>query len=145
VTRLALVPPPSIPAPVYWNATVLDAHDGDTLRVLVDRGDDDRSEWTIRVLGCAARELADPGGFEARGATLARAPIGSTVVLARLGDDKYGGRHLAAVYVDRDGQPVNLAEWLVADGWAAPWDGRGTQPKPSWPRVTTRVDLPVAA
>jgi endonuclease YncB( thermonuclease family) len=147
VTALALVPPPTVPAPVYWNATVLDVHDGDTMHVRVDRGNDDTSEWSIRVRGAACRELADPGGFEARGATLARACIGATVVLAGLGDDKYGGRHLATVYVDRGAEVVDLADWLIEDGWASAWDGTGPQPKPAWPRVARprSAEQPLAA
>jgi endonuclease YncB( thermonuclease family) len=123
---------------VWHNATVIDWHDGDTCRVLVDRGDDDRSEWMVRVLGAATRELGEPGGIEARAALLRMLPPGSPVVLAALDDDKYGGRHLARVFHQHEGAAVDLAARLIAEGWACPWDGRGAQPKPSWPRRTRR-------
>lgn len=50
--------------------------------------------------------------------------------------DKYGGRYLA--HVDLAGVG-DIAELLVAEGWAVPWDGRGPQPEPPWPREEVTV------
>jgi endonuclease YncB( thermonuclease family) len=144
--RLALVPPLTVPAARYVNATLVEVHDGDTFRCLADRLDDDLSEWNIRVLGAAANELDDPGGPEAGVDLARRLPVGTAVVLAGLRPDKYGGRHLARVfYAAPDGTVLDLAEQLVLDGWAAPWDGKGEQPRPAWPRIPTVVEQPLAA
>lgn len=144
MTRLALVPPLTVPAPLYVNATVVEVHDGDTIRVLADRGDDDLSEWNVRVRGCAAIELDDPGGDEARLDLVRRLPVGTPVVLGHLRPDKYGNRRLAFVFYADAGVVRRLDEQLVVEGWAAPWDGTGEQPRPAWPRPTCD-DLPVAA
>lgn len=133
---LRLLPP--VPAPEQWNATVDEVggwHDGDTVRVIVDRGDGDFSRWAIRLLGASCRELADEGGPEARDALAALLPAGTPVVLVDERPDKYGGRHLARVVVDLGAGSVDLAEHLIAEGWALPWDGKGEQPKPAWPRA----------
>jgi endonuclease YncB( thermonuclease family) len=128
---------PPVPAPFVFNATVISWHDADTGRFYVDRGDRDYSVWTIRLVGCAARELSAPGGLEARDDLMRRLPPGVAVVLATVKPDKYGGRLLATVTYLRDGQPADLATDLIADGWAAPWDGSGKQPQPPWPRLSS--------
>lgn len=123
---------PSVPVPFVFNAWVDEWHDGDTVACRVDRGDRDYSLWPVRLLGCAARELSDLGGPEAGAECARRWPPGTPVVLITVKPDKYGGRKLARVIA---AGPVDIAAALIADGWAAPWDGRGTQPKPSWPPV----------
>jgi endonuclease YncB( thermonuclease family) len=128
-----IVPPP-VPAPFYFNAWVLEWHDADTLIAKVDRGMRDYSTWNVRCLGYAARELSDPGGPEAWEELSRRWPPGSPVVLATVKPDKYGGRNLARVTVLHNRQPRDLAEVLCAEGWASPWNGKGKQPKPPWPR-----------
>lgn len=126
---------PPVPAPFLYNGQVIDVHDGDSLRVYVDRGMRDYSVWAIRLLGCNARELSMDGGPEARDEVMRRLPPGSAVVLATVKPDKYGERKDAAVfYADTDGTVHDLVADLIRDGWAAPWDGRGTQPVPPWPR-----------
>lgn len=123
--------------PAYTYAAMVTAvHDGDTITVSVDLG------WhvilfgqDIRLLGCNARELAQPGGPEA-GAHLAAllaqvAPAPTRVTIHTVKPDKYGGRYDAAVTLP-DG--TDLVTQLIADGWAAAWDGKGTKPVPPWPR-----------
>jgi endonuclease YncB( thermonuclease family) len=139
--RLLTLPP--VPAPSVLNGRVTGWHDGDTVHVIVDRLDDDFSEWSVRVRGLACLELGEPGGPETRDRVAALAPAGTPVVLVGLDDDKYGGRKLATIVVDLGAGSVDLAEYLVLDGWALPWDGRGEQPKLPWPRVAPA--LPVAA
>lgn len=95
----------------------------------------DSSTWSVRLLGCAARELADPGGTAARDWLRGLLPAGAPVVLGTVKPDKYGGRVDAAVWYEAlPGAVVNLADTLIREHWAAPWDGRGAQPKPPWPR-----------
>jgi len=126
---------PPVPAPFLFNGQVIDVHDGDSLRVYVDRGMRDYSVWAIRLLGCNARELSMPGGKEARDELMRRLPPGSAVVLATVKPDKYGERKDAAVfYADADGTVHDLVADLIADGWAAPYSGSGTMPIPPWPR-----------
>jgi endonuclease YncB( thermonuclease family) len=125
---------PTIPAPLYENGTVEGWHDGDTAYVWVDRGRGDYSRRKVRVRGAATRELAEPGGPETLAHLSTLIPTGTPVVLVDLDDDKYGGRTLATVVVDLGHGPEDLAEVLVADRWAMPWDGRGQQPRIPWPR-----------
>ena len=72
---------PQIPAPFVYNATVIEWHDADTGLFRVDRGMRDYSTWSIRILGCAARKLEEPGGTEARDWLRNHLPAGHPVVL----------------------------------------------------------------
>jgi hypothetical protein len=139
VRGAAAVPEP-VPAPQRFNGTVVDHHDGDTFFAdvnfeiygLISH------RMGIRLVGAAARELSDPGGKEARDALMARPgmTLGSPVVLTVVRYDKYGGRMDAVVsYRGADGKSHDLAADLIADQWAAPWDGKGKQPQPPWPRT----------
>lgn len=117
--------------PAYqYAAQVISVHDGDTCEVNIDMGFKLwLCEQPIRLLGCNAIELKDPGGVEARD-NLAGILTGAQVVLRTVKPDKYGGRMLAAIWLgDRD-----IVAELIASGWAAPWDGKGVKPVPSWPR-----------
>jgi endonuclease YncB( thermonuclease family) len=109
-------------------------HDGDTVTVWVRRGGTDYSRWNVRVRGAATRELDEPGGPETAEHVNRLIAAGTPVALVDVRDDKYGGRKLATVVVDLGDGPQNLAEVLVADRWAMPWDGRGRQPRIPWPR-----------
>lgn len=86
----------------------------------------------IRLLGCNAIELADPGGKESQ-ANLARLlPVGSVVTLQTVAADKWGTRWDAAVTLP-DG--TQLVPSLIEAGWLAAWDGNGPKPTPVWPRA----------
>lgn len=129
-------PPPAVPVPFWYNAEILEWHDGDTVLCRVDRGVRDYSMWSIRLAGCALRELDDPGGPEALEEVNRRLPPGSKVVLSTLKPDKYGDRKDARIWHrGADGRLTELSGDLIADGWAAFWTGRGAQPKPPWPRA----------
>lgn len=118
------------PAYVY-GATVKRVIDGDTLAVDVDLGFHVRSVMLCRLSGLNARELSQDGGPDARDNLLLLTPPGTPVVLRSVRADKYAGRFDAIVYLP-DGSDLNAA--LIEQGWAAPWDGRGTRPVPVWPR-----------
>jgi hypothetical protein len=55
------------PTPALWRVKVLEVHDGDTVHLLVDRGDEDDSRWWTRLKDVFAPELAQTGGPECRG------------------------------------------------------------------------------
>jgi micrococcal nuclease len=118
-----------------YTATVVRVVDADTLRVDVDLG---FGVWlrnqSIRLLGCNARELSEPGGKEARDHLTALLPVGRTVTIRSVKADKYGDRYDAQVTLP-DG--ADLVRQLTNDGWVAPWTGTGERPVPAWPRQPT--------
>ena len=119
-------------------ATINEVHDGDTLYGYVDQG---IGQWNhgaakngigLRLNGCNARELSEPGGIEARDNLAALVPVGSVVPITSVSWDKYSNR-LDVTITLADG--TDLVSKLIADGWAAAWDGTGARPVPAWPRV----------
>lgn len=122
-----------------WRGTITGLHDGDTVWIdYADMGAGHRwyplsgTHWLIRLAGIAARELADDGGKEAAANLATLLPVGTKVWLRTVKPDHYGNRLDAYLHLP-DGTNVN--DKLVADGWALPWNGQGTQPKPAWPRL----------
>jgi endonuclease YncB( thermonuclease family) len=117
-------------APVFgpWQATVVDVHDGDTVRVLIDLGFSVRYAADVRLLGLNAIELGDPGGIEAKAHL--QGLLTGPVTVSTVKPDKYGGRY-DAVLTTADG--ANINNKMVADGYAAPWNGAGPKPVPPWP------------
>lgn len=135
-----------IPTPFLYNATVVSVHDGDTIYVVVDRGmydytGSEKKPVPIRLDGAAARELADPGGKDARDFVAHLLPEGTPLVLETVKPDKYAPRWRARVRFILDGREQDLTDYLIHEGWAVAWNGTGTQPKPAWPRVP----MPMAA
>lgn len=113
-------------------------HDGDTLAVSLDLDTKPLlgyALWAhdvpIRLAGCNARELAMPGGPEARDHLAALLPAGTAVTVTVLRADKYNPRRDAQITL-ADGS--DLVAKLAADNWVAPWDGHGMRPVPPWPR-----------
>lgn len=134
------VPLPPVPAPVQLNAKVVAVTDGDSINVIVNPykrhyvGSAEEPQ-PIRLLGCNAREKEMPGGPEARDHLAALLPPGTRIVLVTTDDDKFAPRwDCGVIYADPLGQSRDLVVDLVADNWAAPWNGRGTKPVPPWPR-----------
>jgi endonuclease YncB( thermonuclease family) len=118
-------------------ARVASVHDGDTICVDVPLGtkallgvDLWAHDIPVRLTGCNARELKDPGGVEARNNLREVLPVGRQVTVV-LGPDKYGQRREGTVTLP-DGR--DLVALLVATNWAATWDGHGARPVPPWPR-----------
>ena len=90
------------------------------------------SVWDLRILGINCREHDEPGGPEAAAYLATLAPVGSMVAVLLVRTDKYGGRNLATITLPSG---EDLASRMIADGYAAPWNGRGRKPIPPWPRM----------
>jgi endonuclease YncB( thermonuclease family) len=122
---------------------VVSVHDADTFRALLDRGGDDWWLTNVRLHGCAARELSDPGGPEARDylrglvSTITPPTVLDMFSTRWQGEceslryDKYAGRIIARIWLP--GHSLDVSTLLIQAGFAAPWDGKGAQPKPPWP------------
>lgn len=123
----------TFPPPFVYRATLLDVHDGDTIRVQVDHGFRRYEEVGIRLLDLACRELSEPGGKEARDYVKTLLVPGQPLALYTAKPDKYSGRWDAEVIYERDGDVHNLAEDIIDAGYGLPWNGSGKQPKPAWP------------
>jgi endonuclease YncB( thermonuclease family) len=117
-----------------YSAVIVRVHDGDTIVVDLDLG---RRIWVRdaphRLAGIAARELNMPGGVEARDYLAGLLPAGAKVTLQSLKPYKYGDSYMAKIVLPEGG---DVAALLIAQGWALPWDGKGAQPVPVWPRRT---------
>jgi len=120
------------------SAVVSHVHDGDSLAVSLDLATKPLlgvALWAhdvpIRLAGCNARELAQPGGPEARDNLAALLPAGTAVTVTVLHADKYDPRRDARITLP-DG--TDLVARLIAEQWLAPWSGSGPKPVPPWPR-----------
>jgi endonuclease YncB( thermonuclease family) len=115
----------------YPACTVIDVHDGDTVKIDIDHG---MGIWSrgvlLRLIGIAARELKDPGGVEARDHLRLFLPVGSVVAVTSFGWDKFGGRIVGTIHLP-SGESAQAR--MIADLYAVAWDGKGRQPVPAWP------------
>lgn len=113
--------------------------DGDTPYGWVDQGIGvwnyglSKNGMGLRLDGLNAREKDDAGGIEARDYLRTLLPIGSVWPIVCTGWDKYAGRLDVRIALPTIG---DLSEHLIAEGWAARWNGKGPRPLPAWPRVT---------
>lgn len=124
-------------------ATVVRVVDGDTVHLNVRLGSVDLGSQTlglyaedepVRLNGCNAAAKSTASGAAAMEHLTALLPVGTPVTATITGDYKYGGEIVADVTLP-DG--TDLVQTLIAGQWAAPWDGRGKQPSPPWPRTVT--------
>lgn len=115
-----------------YTAHTVKITDGDTVVLDLDLG---RRIWVRdaphRLYGCNARELHDPGGREARDHLAGLLPPGTLVTVRSIKPDKFSDRYDASILLP-DGR--DLVTLLIAEHWAAPWDGVGERPVPPWPR-----------
>lgn len=124
--------------PYTYKATIRSVHDGDSIHADVDVGfgltvgsQNSVPGVMLRLHGCNALELSEPGGSEARDHLVELLPTGTEVTLRTVRPDKYGDRYDAVVELP-DGR--DLVTVLVEEGWVAAWDGEGERPVPAWPR-----------
>lgn len=122
---------------------VLDVVDGDTFRVDVDLGFHLRARMLCRLAGLNAPEHDEPGGAEAREA-LASLLSDRDVSVRSVRVDKYAGRFDAQVFAFDPPRAPNpqrvwhVNGWLVEQGFAVAWDGRGPKPPVPWPPAKER-------
>jgi len=119
-------------------ATINRIHDGDTAYADIDHGlglwnkGINDGGWGLRLANCNARELGAPGGIEARAFLRSLIPEGTVIEIESVSWDKYAGR--LDVLIDH---PLygDLSTYLIDQGWAAAWNGKGAAPVPPWPRT----------
>ncbi len=113
---------------------VLSIHDGDTVRVRLAHGFSGvESRVLLRLVGINCRELAEPGGREARDHLAEMLPPGTGYSVSGIRPDKFSGRVDGVLWSPLLGDVVSVADRMVLDGYAAPWDGTGPRPVPPWP------------
>jgi endonuclease YncB( thermonuclease family) len=125
-----------------WDVlSVISVHDGDTAhfsmrgREAADLGfgmkaRGETEEFDCRCAGYASLELAMPGGKEAQAFHAQLIGDGKGYWVESLKWDKYAPRFDGKIYRP-DG--VWLGQLMIDAGYALPWDGKGSQPKPVWP------------
>lgn len=133
-----------------FTAVVVSVIDGDTIKLAVrlgkSRGKDAdlgfsvyrESGWLVlhysfRLLGCNAAEHGTPAGDAATANLKTLLPAGTVVTISSVSNDKYS-RYDALVQLPSGQDLVTL---LIAQQWAAPWNGLGPKPLPPWPRTVT--------
>lgn len=117
--------------PYEYHATFLSNYDGDTLRLEIDQGLDNRHRGTFRLFGVQCPEM--------KGETLERAKMIRDMVCDKLRGkqlevrtikdkkEKYG-RYLAVVQVV--GEEGTLNDWLIAQGYAERYMASGADAAP---------------
>jgi endonuclease YncB( thermonuclease family) len=123
-----------------YEAVVVRVIDGDTLELNVDLGFKTWRIGSFRLAGINAREKSQPGGAEAKAHLVQLLPAGKKLLISSIKVDKYGDRYdcwasFALEEPPGQVQRVSLQSYLVANQWAAWWDGSGERKIPSWPRV----------
>lgn len=114
-----------------YDAIIEDVYDADTVRLTVELGfDQARRRVALRLHGCNARELNEPGGIEARNFLRNLLPLGTRVLIRSIQNDKFGGRYNALLALPDGRDVVTL---LIKAGYAAAWNGEGPRPVPAWP------------
>lgn len=118
-------------SPTYtYSATVVRIIDGDTAVVDLALGFWMIARLSCRLYGCNAIELHDAGGAAARSHLAELLPVGAEVVVESMSVDKYAGRFDGLITLP-DGRDATTV--MIADGYAAPWNGKGKAPTPTWP------------
>lgn len=99
--------------------------DGDTAIMTVDLGFDINYKHSFRLYGIDTPEKGQPGFREATEA-LKSMIEGKTVSIDYFTEDKYG-RPLATIYINIDGNLIDVNEYMIKKGLAKPYFGG---PKP---------------
>jgi endonuclease YncB( thermonuclease family) len=121
-----------------YPGTLTDAIDGDTFRAELHRTVDIgfhvemsavlRQKFRLNRCNTAPTNTPSGKGAAARSEELL---VSGVLTITSVGPYKFGDEWMAEVILP-DGR--NLTDVLIAEQWAAPWNGRGTAPLPPWPR-----------
>jgi micrococcal nuclease len=112
-----------------YKASVVRIVDGDTVLLDLDLGFYMLARMSCRLAGLNCIELNQPGGSAAKTYLASLLPLDAEVVVKSVKPDKYAGRFDAVLTL----KGVNINNQMIADGYAAKWDGKGTRPVPPWP------------
>ncbi len=113
-----------------YPVTVVRVVDGDTVLVDIDLGFWTTTRLSCRLAACNAIESNQPGGSEAHTHLAGLLPVGTETTVRSIGVDKYSGRFDGYLAL-KDGRDATAV--MIADGYAAAWDGKGARPVPPWP------------
>lgn len=111
-------PYPTTPRRGYVTRVV----DGDTYFVKIDKGEHDTSTVEIRLRGVNSPELATPEGVQAAKA-VATFCLGRPVLVTTYKDRRSFVRYIADLEVWDGTGWVNLAGWMLEQGWAEKYRG----------------------
>jgi endonuclease YncB( thermonuclease family) len=115
-----------------YAATIIDCHDGDTVRAHVDLGFHVQLTETFRLLGINAPELfgaTREQGMVSRNA-LAAMILGQAVVMRSFKPsepphdpkpDSFGRWLVVILLPQPDGSALNICDWMIAEGFAVPY------------------------
>lgn len=123
----------------YPGSTLVRVVDGDTFHAQVTRSLDFGFHVVItptavqkfRLNRCNTAPAATPSGTGAA-ARLVDLLLPAPFHLSSVGPYKFGDEWMAELVL-ADGR--NVSDVLIAEQWAAPWNGQGPAPLPPWPRT----------
>jgi endonuclease YncB( thermonuclease family) len=118
-----------------FDVQFISTHDGDTFRCIVELPFYLRAEMYCRIAGLNAIEIDEPGGEEARDFLDSILYSAYKVSVRSIKPDEYNGRFDGVVLVEDTDGVHDVGAFLIKEGYAAPWNGKGPKPKPVWPRV----------
>jgi endonuclease YncB( thermonuclease family) len=105
--------------------------DGDTIAGRLDLGVGGvELTQSCRLAGINCWEIGTVAGKAAQTHAASLLSLGVSYTVVILGADKYARRFDGVLYLS-GGRTLN--DRMVLDGYAAPWDGRGSAPLPVWP------------
>lgn len=120
--------------PAIYFAIVLSVLDGDTLRARIQVWPGLFVETSVRIIGIDTPEIHQPKcsrekkmGVQALAVLTRLIPVGSTISLTHISNDKFGGRMLAQVEIGATG---DVGDIMLKRGLAHNYNGKG--PRLGW-------------
>ena len=117
---------------VYGNVKIAKIVDADTIDLIIDLGFHLKTKQRFRLIGINAPEIR---GEESAYGIIAKARVDTLLgaypisYIQTFKADSFG-RWLANVWMKAPASDFLLQEKLITEGLAAPWDGKGKNPKP---------------
>lgn len=108
-----------------YKCEVINVHDGDTIKVHMDKGHGDwKQKWMLRLAGINTEEInsTDPVtraiAFKQKEYLETLVKPGQIIYGKSVKVDKYSNRYACYVYLTADGKGKNLSEMMVEAGMA---------------------------